>query len=420
MTYVDSNIGRCTDPHSNLPCHTLTDEEHRRALHCILSKNISQWQLLASSWNIGNNSFIWCDMFLKLRLPSLMLNKTHGPKLVDGSIAPMLAFILNKSDIKGGGGTKRGGMSKKAIEAAKERAAKKTGTSNDDNDGDYAQGKGNKRITGLWRHVEWRRCGIGMTAMSLFVQFYNVSDRAVHFYDSDDRNKQPHWWKRKVWPQWKDTRVAGTAYSRVLKDSNISWGKVIHMRSAGIEFASSHGKLDGGSVSTMSKHQTSKLEKAYLTELHPQVMRVMSGHKKDDKYYVPRALLTLPWSDDQICQHIFPKLALWQSQFRNPLGDHSKAAENMLFDLLPYLAKVVVQDGIYWVNSYPDHEVTRLLLNTMPPEYERWAAKAQGDIEQLVLAKQDVLVSDLNDAAKAALTKVLDRLDQRFDRQMVE
>ena len=89
-------------------------------------------------------------------------------------------------------------MSKKAIEAAKERAAKKTGTSNDDNDGDYAQGKGNKRITGLWRHVEWRRCGIGMTAMSLFVQFYNVSDRAVHFYDSDDRNKQPHWWKRKV------------------------------------------------------------------------------------------------------------------------------------------------------------------------------------------------------------------------------
>ena len=259
-----------------------------------------------------------------------------------------------------------------------------------------------------------------MTAMSLFVQFYNVSDRAVHFYNSDNCNKQPHWWKRKVWPQWKDTRVAGTAYSRVLKDSNISWGKVIHMRSAGIEFASSHGELDGGSVSTMSKHQTSKLEKAYLTELHPQVMRVMSGHKKDDKYYVPRALLTLPWSDDQICQHIFPKLALWQSQFRNPLGDHSKAAENMLFGLLPYLAKVVVQDRIYWVNLYPDHEVTRLLLNTMPPEYERWAAKARGDIEQLVLAKQDVLVSDLNDAAKAALMKVLDCLDQRFDWQMVE
>ena len=111
-------------------------------------------------------------MFLKLCLPSLILNKTHGPKLVDGSIAPMLDIILNKSDIKGGGGgTKRGGMSKKAIKVAKERAAKKTGTSNDNNDGDYAQGKGNKRITGLWRYVEWRRCGIGMTAMSLFVQF---------------------------------------------------------------------------------------------------------------------------------------------------------------------------------------------------------------------------------------------------------
>ena len=119
-----------------------------------------------------------------------MLNQTHGPKLADGSIAPMLALILNKSDIKGGGGTtQRAGTSKKAIEAAKEKAGKKT--SNNKND-DYAQSKGNKRITGLWRHSKWRRCRIGMTAMSLFVQFYNVSDRTVHFYDSDDYSKQPH------------------------------------------------------------------------------------------------------------------------------------------------------------------------------------------------------------------------------------
>ena len=84
----------------------------------------------------------------------------------------------------------------------------------------------------------------------------------LHFYDSDDRENQPLWWKRKVWPQWKDTRLSGTAYGRLLKDCDITWGKIINMRSAGIEFASSQGELDGGAVSTMSKNQTSKLEKS--------------------------------------------------------------------------------------------------------------------------------------------------------------
>ena len=55
------------------------------------------------------NSFVRCDTFLKLRLPSMILNTTHGPKLPDGTKEPMIAFILNTRDTKGGGGGPRGG-----------------------------------------------------------------------------------------------------------------------------------------------------------------------------------------------------------------------------------------------------------------------------------------------------------------------
>ena len=168
VVYISLDIGRRMDPHSNLPCHTLTPAEHTKALDTVLRNNYSHWQSLASIWTIGNNSFIRCDTFIKLRLPSLLLNYTHGPNLADKSNAPMLVFILNKTDIKGGGGAK-GGLSKKAIEEIKKRAEKKTtNKSSDDNDDDYGQIKGNKRMTGLWRHKDWRRCGIGMNAMSLF------------------------------------------------------------------------------------------------------------------------------------------------------------------------------------------------------------------------------------------------------------
>ena len=91
---------------------------------------------------ISNNSFIRCNTFIKICLPSLLLNLTHGPKLVEKSTAPMLAFILNKTDIKGGGG-KRGGLSKKVIKEMKKRA-EKTSKSTNNNDDDYGQSKSNK------------------------------------------------------------------------------------------------------------------------------------------------------------------------------------------------------------------------------------------------------------------------------------
>ena len=71
-----------------------------------------------------NNFFICCDTFIKLCLPSLLLNYTHSPKLNNKLTALMLAFILNKIDIKGGRGAK-GGLSKKAIAEMKKQAEKK-------------------------------------------------------------------------------------------------------------------------------------------------------------------------------------------------------------------------------------------------------------------------------------------------------
>ena len=48
---------------------------------------------------------IRCDTFLSLRLSSLCFNCTHGPHIREGGSemrAPMLTFILNPSDVKGG------------------------------------------------------------------------------------------------------------------------------------------------------------------------------------------------------------------------------------------------------------------------------------------------------------------------------
>ena len=88
--------------------------------------------------------------------------------------------------------------------------------------------------------------------MSVFVNFY--FENKINFFDPG-QGKKPMWWNLKVWDEWRDTKVAGNAYTRLLDRLKISWGKVIHLRSAGIEYASAVGELDQAAVATMSKHQ---------------------------------------------------------------------------------------------------------------------------------------------------------------------
>ena len=71
---------------------------------------------LGKQLEIGMNSFVRSDTFLKLRLPNIILNKTHSLNLPDDRVETMVDFILNAGNMKGGVGAPRRGRSKKAIE----------------------------------------------------------------------------------------------------------------------------------------------------------------------------------------------------------------------------------------------------------------------------------------------------------------
>ena len=120
------------------------------------------------------------------------------------------------------------------------------------------------------------------------------------------------------------------------------------------------------------------IEHRYVTELNPDVMKCMAGFSSDEEYYVPRSELAFPdWMNHcDVTTLLFPSIIRWQHEQLHGLGDHSEAAKNFLHEVLPFLATVIFQDGIYWVARFPNHEASHLLLNIMPAAYERWAAAA--------------------------------------------
>ena len=383
-TYIEFAMRNTVDPHKNLPCNILTHKEHLKALDYIFTNNLASWQSLFMSWNLGNNTFIRCDKFLKLNLPNLLFNSTHGPIVGDNNVLPMLALILNAEQVK---------------EGKKRRK---------------------KRIAGNWRHKHYLRCATGAVGMTLFTMLYY--DNSINFYEGRE-NSRPSWWKIKLgFDQWSNTKVAGIAYGRLLDGCGINWGKIIHMRASGIEHASSMGELDAATISTLSKHQKSNLDKVYMTELFPPILRVMAGFSLSENllktnatiYHVPRTLIEIPWSDHEITHFIFPKIDIWRAQCESPEGDSSEAAKNFLYGVLPFLAKVVIQDGIYWVHDYPTHEISRLLLEVMPPNYECWSMETRKKNIEEETNENEALSSCLNEGAKAALLAVKETIKKEM------
>ena len=113
------------------------------------------------------------------------------------------------------------------------------------------------------------------------VQFHECGHDISFFCGADGNN--PSWWNLKIITEWQEQKHAGTCFKTVLDANNVSWSKVTHMRTAGMEHSSSQGELQSDEIATMSKHQKDKIF-VYLTDLLKPVLRVMSGHNKDTRY----------------------------------------------------------------------------------------------------------------------------------------
>ena len=147
---------------------------------------------------------------------------------------------------------------------------------------------------------------------------------------------------------------------------------VVHLRSAGIERAATLG-LSDRRVMSMSKHTTDQYGRAYGTQLDPRVMLAMSGHIRGEPWFVPRAEVELPTAERDYIRHVFPQYERWVAEFRGPNGCVDKIAPvNFLNKLIPFAARVVIQDAPYWIRYFPNHQYSRFFINNMPDAYRFW------------------------------------------------
>lgn len=87
----------------------------------------------------------------------------------------------------------------------------------------------------------------------------------------------------------------------------------------------------------------------------------MAGFQKEDAYFVPRALIVLPYQIMYYVNLLLPQYGRWVQETNSTHGDKSDAAKNFLELTLPYYVEVLVQDGIYLVRDFPNHPISLFL-----------------------------------------------------------
>jgi hypothetical protein len=340
-------LNRISDPHANLKTNQLREQDKRRFVRYVLEIDRSNWTALTQCFTGSEAMMLRTHSMKKMTLSDLLYNDTHAPS-------------------QGGDGDHDTGMLGMVYQPMQ-----------------HKERNSSKHIVGAWRHKHLLQCFTSMSAMSFFVTHRSNPD--LHFR-RDDYSEPAPWWNIPLITGWSATNSAVKAYREVFNALGINPEKCTHVRRSGTEFASAQGELPANVIGTMTKHRApnqSTLETHYNTELHRAVLECMAGFPRmHGEYFVARTRIDVeawfPGGIDEMILLLFPQYLDWcEQQEDEDTGDDSKCADNFLHGVIKFFAKVIVQDGCFWIDLFPNHVVSRTLRSVLPPDYVNRAAAAR-------------------------------------------
>jgi hypothetical protein len=266
--------------------------------------------------------------------------------------------------------------------------------------------KSNKaHVIGFFRHKDWKRCATSIIAYSIMGRLHMLTSSQIDNFFSFDQDGVPNWYAYYL-IDWRDYDSMSYTFKKFFNNSGIKYTKLTHTRKLGIIRAHQLG-ADRENIILLSKHSTHKVDTSYLPQLPYQAMLASSGFDvfRREEYYIPRSYIQIP---DGWIRKIFPFLEVWKEKVNDDyMSDNGMAARNFVNHLLPFLATIILQDGVYFTVSYPDHPYSTLLLHKMHGEgYEEWSAR----MRDLILEKEVIIQQNREENDKyAALLRTAEK-----------
>jgi hypothetical protein len=288
---------------------------------------------------------------------------------------------------------------------------------------------------GTWRHKFWELCSQFNLSLSVINDLRN--DSTVNFLHEEKDQRAP-WWDKPLIEFDKPEEDSG-AMKQVYRDTGVKSCKLTHHRTHAVQLAGSEG-LAPWQITTMTKHMLDKLNSAYQPEMDRETAKVRSGHERDEPYFQGTSHLQAPMPVSSLMDLLLPKYGEWCEQQQSRHGDKSSCCETFLYSVLPYMVEVVVQDGIYLIEKFPEHEMSMylkvcyyltllvqytmeyntnfslfsLLYQNQIPGYETWAAAAHTTVVNLQATRRQDKIQCMEAATRAAVAKKIENCANRW------
>ena len=304
------------DPHKGLK-DILKESDRERMSHWILDHR-QDWGSLNTSFSWGNNAGVRGASSRKFTFADIYTSEGFGPER-EGVRARILLLVLRSGDRN------------------KERFT-------------------TDRMIGSWRHRNVFLCGV--FSLSVHVLHELQKDDDINFYHRD-KTENADWWGKGL-IDFDTLDEESDAMKAVYEGTGVEGCKLTHNRTYAVQQGGSEG-LAPYEVNSFTKHATDKSNKAYQPEVNKKACKVMAGFGMDEGYFVEREHLELPDGIRTLTNILLPKYKTWVAQHESAKGDKSSCCRHFLFEIIPHMVRVLVQDGIYLISKHPNHEMSNYL-----------------------------------------------------------
>jgi hypothetical protein len=208
---------------------------------------------------------------------------------------------------------------------------------------------------GFMRNKDYLLCAAFNLALHVINDLRD--DHTINFLHAEKDQRAPWWDKPLI--EYEECSEEGAAMEAVYTATGVKSCKVTHHRTQAIQLAGSES-LAPWQINTMTKHSMEKLPSAYQSETDRECMRVMAGYPKGE-YFNENSLIKLPLEIEQYIHLLLPKYPDWLRQRESANGDKSECCTTFLLGVLPYLVQVLVQCGVFFIEEFPTHSMSRYL-----------------------------------------------------------
>jgi hypothetical protein len=308
-----------SDPHKGLKDLMPLSDKLRIGRNIHNGSRGGDWGSLGMSFSWGYNAGVQGESSRKFVYADLNLSRGFGPEK-DGPRSRCLMLVLRKGD------------------AHKDRS---------DTD----------KQVGVWRHREYLLCSVFNTALHVINDL--STDTTINFYHLDKKKARAGWWDKPL-IEYEASGQESSAMMAVYAATGVESCKLTHNRTHAVQLGGSEG-LAPWQLNTFTKHMLDKLNSAYQPKMNRETAKVMAHFEKDEPYFHGSSNVQHPVGIPVLTNYLLPNYCMWCNQSNSAEGDKSSCCRKFLNQVLPFLVEVLVQDGIYLVQEFPNHPMSNYL-----------------------------------------------------------